>query len=207
MKKIIPHVKRVVLLLICLAAVIPAMSMKQAEAASLSSKNRKAHILYDKKVKAAKRISTSVQYKYADITGDGVHEAIIDYHPKNGGSGHYFCIYTYKNGKAKQLLKYGQYGLTKLSVYKKTKTIVCYGAGHGGEWYSFLKLKNGKYKEIAGKSRRGIAGGWDKNMPWGYWKGNYQSITKKEYTSITQKMKKGKVKKYDLTKWGYWFAS
>ena len=192
-----------VMLLVLLLSITTVFPASYTFAASQSTKNRRAHALYDKKVTAARKISTSVRYKYFDITGDGVHEALIDYHPKSGGSGHYFCIYTYKNGKVKQLLKEGQYGLDKLTVYKKTGTVIGYGAGHGNEWFRVYKLKNGKYRMIAGKGRRGPAPavGSVKNGAWNYWKSGYQSISKSKYSSIVSKLKKGKARKYELTKW------
>lgn len=115
-------------------------------AASKATKNKKAVALYEKK---AKKLRYLEYKKYVDITGDGIKEAIFYYHPKNIGSGRRFVIYTYKNGKIKRILYDVNYGLMKMVVYKKSKTFIANGGGHGNTWDRYYKLSNGKYVELS----------------------------------------------------------
>ena len=83
------------------------------------------------------------------------------------------------------------YGLSKFTVYKKG--IIAYGAGHGGEWYRYYKLTNGKYKLKGVKSRVARAGGGAYNGPWAYSNGK-KTITKAAFNSAIKGIKKGKKK-------------
>ena len=161
-------------------------------AESKAAKNKKAVALYEKE---AKRIN-AWRPKYVDITGDGIKEALFYYRPKGrGGSGIDFVIYTYKNGKIKCILSDTNYGLIKIMVYKKSKSFIAYGAGHGGEWYAYFKMKSGEYKYIAEKSRRAKNGGSMTNGPWYYSTGNgmsYKSLTKSQFNKKIKSIKKGK---------------
>ena len=71
-----------------------------AEAASKAATNSKADALYKEKVQEMKADVKSIWYKFTDITGDGIHEAII-IGKTISGSGNLWKVYTYKSGAAK----------------------------------------------------------------------------------------------------------
>lgn len=171
-------------------------------AASKATKNKKATALYEKKAASISSKSMLESKKYVDLTGDGIKEAIFYYHPRNTGSGRKFVIYTYKKGKIKKILNDGNYGLENLIVYKKSKSFIAHGAGHGGEWYRYYKLSGGKYKKVATKRRVSVYGGSFKNGPWSYFKGaDWTDTNKSEFNTIIKSIKKGKKKNIKL--WYY----
>jgi len=140
--------------------------------------------------------SLDCSYKYADVTGDGVHEALI-----STNVGRDFYIYTYRSGKAKCILTGGLYGLNKLTVYKKTGAVTLYGAGHGGEQYAYFKYKSGKYKKAASKSRVAKAGGGISNGPWYYYSAKGSSVKKSAFNKAIKGLAKGKKTTFNTLKW------
>ena len=186
---------RRILILMLTVIVTALLAAFPVSAASKAKKNQAAVALYEKK--AGKIVNLEAR-KYVDITGDGVKEAIFYYHPKNSGSGRKLVIYTYKKGKIKKILSDGNYGLIKLIVYKKSKSFIAYGAGHGNEWYRYFKMKNGKYKEAAMKARTDPAfrkSAWYRtkitNSPY---KGSRKELTVAEFNAAVKGIKKGKKK-------------
>lgn len=173
-----------------------ALNCPAADAASKASINNKADALYMKKVQRLKKDVKSVWYKFTDITGDDIHEAVI-FGKAITGSGNYWKIYTYKGGKTKLLFDGGEYGLDKLVVYKKTKSFYYHRAGHGWEATIFYQLKNGKYKQVAGKGRsfQGVRPG-----KWSYNNGK-KAISKSAYNKLIRKYKRGKAAKMNPSKW------
>ena len=187
----------VILLAILLAVPFGFVFPNQVNAAS---KNKKAHKAFEKKIESIKSDCISYSYKYADVIGDSTHEMLVDYHTGLNGSGHDFKIYAYKNKRAKCIYKEILYGLSKITVYKKAKSMILYNSGHGGESYSYIKSKNGKFKFIASKSRIAVNGGSTYNGPWQY--GVYKgSPTKKNFKKLTKNMKKGKKKVISSSGW------
>lgn len=176
---------------------------KVTHAASLSSKNQIAHTAYLKKL--SKLGKNGASYKFVDLTEDGIHEALAEYSPGNMGSGRYFEIYTYKKGKAVRILKFEEYGLTKVISYPKTKAVVIYCTGHGGEHYEYFQYKNGKYSYVAGKARSTMKS----SSSWNYYRkpgiNNYTSYSKNTFSSKVKKLTVGKKKNYSV--WGWKFAS
>ena len=167
------------------------------QAASVAKTNKKADKAFDAKLAALRTESAfPLSYAYVDLTGDGIHEALVEHRPSGiGGSGSTFAVFAYEKGAVKQLLSIDEYGLTKCTYYTKTKTLIAYGAGHGGEWYRAYQLKSNKYKAIAQKTRTAKAGGAAENGPWKYTKGKSETqTTKSKYTSLMEKLKKGKKK-------------
>ena len=134
---------------------------------------------------------TDSSYKIVDIDKDGKVEGIAEFHAPGYGSARTFQIYKYKSGKVVRVLNDYVYGLSKFTVYKKG--IIAYGAGHGGEWYRYYKLTNGKYKLKGVKSRVARAGGGAYNGPWAYSNGK-KTITKAAFDSAIKGIKKGKKK-------------
>lgn len=161
--------------------------------ATYASTNSKADAAYKKEVKKIAKTVKSTWYKFTDITGDGVHEAII-FGKENYGSGNIWKIYTYKNSKAKLIFDGGEYGLDKIGVYKKTNSLYYHRAGHGFESYVYMQLKNGKYEVVCAKSRSQNGGSWGYND-------NKSSISKSTYNSLVKKLAKGKEKKLYPLKW------
>ena len=157
---------------------------KPTYAASKTATNKAAVAKYEKKARELARKESAegiiLFKKYVDITGDGIKEAIFYFHEKNAGSSYLLKIYTYKSGKLKGLLNDGQYGLYDLYFYKKSKSFIVHGLGHGSEWYDYFKMKNGKFTRVAARSRR-VNG-----RTWGKW------IYSSKYKSKTKGIKKGK---------------
>ena len=176
-----------------------------AQAASAVKVNRKADAKFNSKVQTIRKNSQfMVQYKYVDVTGDGIHEAVVEYKPKNmGGSAQKCDVYAYKNGKVKRILSTEEYGLTKCIFYKKSGSLIFYGSGHGGEWYSYYKLKsNGTYKYVAERSRQALAGGGMWDGPWQYYSAD-KKITVSKFNSLTRKLQAGK--KSSFSNWNKYY--
>ena len=108
--------KRTGIILMAIALAIAAMFFSITAHASSNSKNKKAHKVYDEKLQEIEYVE---RYEYEDVTWDGVDEALIESRNPEGGSGRIFRVYTYKNGKAKCILKDPEYGLDKITAYKK----------------------------------------------------------------------------------------
>lgn len=187
------------ILMVLLAAMLAmGLASMPAFAASKASQNKKAIALYEKKAKSLLKETrdtvTSIRGRYKDLTGDGIKECLFIY-PDKYGSGLNFRIYTYKNGKIKCILKDAGYGIEKFTVYPKSKSIIMYQAGHGGDAYRYYKMKNGKYKSIALKGRVSLKGGSERNGAWNYSTGSgktYKTMTKKQFNAKIKNMKKGK---------------
>ena len=110
-------------------------------------------------------------------------------------------MFAYQKGTVKQVLSVREYGLTKCVYYTRTKTLIVYGAGHGGEWYRYYQQKGTRYEAVAQRFRTAKAGGAAKNGPWRYTMGEKEEtqITKAKFSSLTKNLKKGK--KRILSSW------
>ena len=190
-------------LLISMICLISAcfLTVPGVQAASVEKINKQADSKYTVKMKAIRKKSQAmIRYKYVDITGDGIHEALVEYKPKTqGGSSQTFDVYTYKNGSVKRILTTTEYGLSRCIYYRKAGSLIIYGAGHGGEWYRYYKLNSsGKYRYTAQKSRVAIAGGGGWNGSWSYYKGgtSVTSITAKKFKSLITGCKVGQRKAF-----------
>lgn len=191
--------KRIILLLmtVLLTALFVTVPVS---AASKAEKNKKADTAYDNTRQDLLEKSSGLTWKYTDLTGDGIHEFIAEYNPKIGGPAQQ-VIYTWKNGKVKCILNASVYGMNSIIVYKKSKSLIIHGAGHGGEQYVYYKLQNGKYKTIASKGRQSENGGGIKNGPWYYYDSESSSIGKSVFNSLIKGIKKGKKIKLNPLKW------
>ena len=182
----------IIVAVLCLVSVFAVTN--QVQAASKASRNKKAKAAFAKKLGKADGLEV---LKYADVTGDGIVEALLECHPEGYGSGRTFAIYKYANKKVKKILYTEEYGLERLYFYKKSKSLILYGAGHGGEWYSYFTMKSGKYKFLAGRSRMSVNGGSMENGPWSYYK-KTKTIKKSAFNKAVKKVKKGKRKTIKL---------
>lgn len=184
--------------------IMPVMAAPKVRAASLASKNKTAHKVLRKKYDKIYRKHMDISYKYFDVTGDGVHELLMDCYPTSGGgSGHAFYIFQAKNGKVKCILKTVEYGLERIAYYKKSKSLTMSMYGHGGESHTYYRFKSGKYKCSASKSRQSVKGGNMENGPWYYYNGSGKSISKSSFNKKTAGMKKGKARSTKATGWTY----
>ena len=183
------------LLIVCFLSILVTISFSTpALAGNVSDINKKAVALYKKKAKELEKKKSSsvfkkVGKKYIDITGDGIKEALFWY---RDGVGISLEIYTYKSNSIINIFDGGGYGLDKLIVYKKTQTFIEHKLGKG-EMFAYYKLTNGKYEEVANKYNHLSY----TNGKWRYTSvsGNERkTISKKQYNSITKKLKKGKKK-------------
>ena len=194
------HILYAVITLFLLTLVVPVSTVKAA------STNKKADAAFNTKLKALRGSSQSVYYGYVDITGDGIHEALVEYKPFSiGGSGQQFDVYAYKDGSVKRILSTQEYGLSKVIYYKSVGSLILYGSGHGGQWYSYYKLKsNGKYGFKVQRARTAIAGGSATNGPWSYYKnGTGASVTpisEKSFEKAVAKLETGKKKSFKAWK-------
>ena len=150
-----------------------------------STANKNAKNAYEKYVNVAKNSGRGYFVAYKDITGDGVVEMLLSYHPECTGSGYRDQLFTYKNGKAKKLYQEDEYGLDKLTRY--SNGLVCHGAGHGNEWYKYYKMSGGKYKLVAMKART-------TNGKWNYSNGKGTTYSKSKFSSIKNEIKTGKAR-------------
>lgn len=166
-------------------------------------KNKSLDLLYKNLVEDRLVGSSHVYYKFADITFDGLHEALIEHHPLEGGSGRIFEIFTCQGGEIKTMLKTDEYGLNEIEVYKKSKGFVMGCAGHGAESYWYYKKNGMTYSLVATKGRQNIGGDLGDPGPWGYENGKGEKISKSKFVSLTKPITKGKKRKLDLGKWTY----
>ncbi len=161
-----------------------------------SSANKKADKAYMKLVKKiCEEERTIVNYYFIDMTGDGVHEAIIQYHPQDGGSGDVFQIYSYESGKTKLILDDMGYGIYRLDVYKESQTFIMFKAGHGHESQTYYNMVDGMFKYVLMKGRPNAEA---EIKPWSY--SSYQSdekISKSKFKKQVNELCKGKKKKID----------
>lgn len=183
---------KILIAALCLLSAFAVMSNVQA--ASKASRNKKAKAAFSKKLGDAEGFEL---LKYADVTGDGIVEAMLQCHPPGFGSGRTFRVYKYTGGKVKRILYMEEYGLIRLYYYKKSKSLIMYGAGHGGEWYAYFTMKSGKYKFLAQRSRTAFAGGGMENGPW-YYSNGAKELTKSKFNKLIKHVKKGTRKKIKL---------
>jgi len=185
----------VILTLAIALALSPAtatLTMNDAQAATTSTykKNVKARKLYLKKVRAYSRKYAPVEYKIVDTTGDGISECLMTYHDPDQGSAWNFRIYTYKKGKIKCILSSAQYGMSKLTIYRRSRSFIMYCSGHGGESYHYFIMKKGRYSEAASRSRMSVSGGNYENGPW-YYYGGLGQISSSDFKQLVKNVKKG----------------
>ena len=186
--------KAVTLILLTLA--LACAASVHAEAASVASKNKKAHQLYTRIINEA-RNGSSMKYKIIDITGDGVHELLIKTVPQGFASGASFNVYRYTGGTTKLVMSVGAYGIDRVYIYRKTKVLVTFWNARGQEIYRYYKMNSGLYKEKVSKYRTVT------NQKWVYQKGEYalsnlKNITKAQFLATVSKLKKGKYVKVVL---------
>ena len=168
-----------------------------------SAAEKKAHKILEKKRKKLIKNHMDTTCTYFDINGDGVKELLTECYPGEGGSSRSYGIYQVKKGKIKCILSTLDYGVSRMSFYKKTKSLITYQAGHGGESYSYYKLKKGKYKMIAWKGRQAIAGGNLENGPWSY-QADSKEVSKATFNKKIKGMKRGKARTTKTEKWTYY---
>lgn len=158
--------------------------------------NKAADACFTKKITSMKDSGkyTSILYKFADITGDDLHEALILAHPKNGGSASAFRILQYDNGKLNSLLSYNIYGLSRIITYKENGTFILFTEGHGGKSYRSFEMKKQIYNLVASKSA-GSSG------PWTYYNRDDKKISKSEYNKLVKGIKSGKRVTLNVDKW------
>ena len=195
----------IILLAASLLASVPVSSplLRKVEAASAASKNRAAKKAYKKIRKKLLKKSTGLSYKLCDLTGDGVYEMFVQYDPKTGGPS-LQAVYTFRSGKAKKALGTRIYGLDKIYVYKKSKSLILRGRGHGGEQYVYFKMSGRKYKRAASRARQAIAGGHWENGPWYYYSGSDRAISRSGFRSRIKGIKSGSCKTLKPLKWTYY---
>ena len=181
----------VILLAILMAVLLIPVTTMDAHAAI---SNTRVCSKYKKKMKSISHNNgTGVSYCYADFDGDRVQEAMITYNAYSG-SGQVWQILDYKSGRVKNELKTSEYGLNWVKSYKKSRSFIAYGGGHGGEWYEYYRLKKGKFKKVAEKARLSTAGGSDHTRSWSYTvKG--RSSSKSKFNKAIRGIASGKCKK------------
>lgn len=172
-----------------------------AYAQSMPSKVKKAYV--NKAKSLAKQVrSRTTNYKFVDVYGSSLQEMLC-VTKDSSGSGSTLYIYTYANGKAKQLLKTGIYGDNWYKFYKKSNSFVLYRSGHGGEAYLYYRIKGGKYVSTVSKGRfMGASGSYGS---WSYFDSvANRSITKTAYAKQAKKHAVGTAKKVSGSyKWAY----
>lgn len=140
--------------------------------------------------------------KYADLDGNGIEEMLCIYKLKSTtGSGYDFDIYTFKNGKTKRVLSYVSGIIGGITYSQKSKSFVQHSTGHGGELVQYYKLKDGRYKKIASKSRQSVYGGGEKTGKWHYSIGNGASsktVKKAAFAKKISPLQKGKLHKVTM---------
>ena len=131
-----------------------------------------------------------------DLTGDKIHEALVEYRPRsNKGSDDTFSVFAYQKGAVKQILSIREYGLTKCTYYTKTKSLILYGTGRGGEWHRYFQINGTRYKDIVQRIRKSTAGGGTEYGPWQYTMGKSKTkITKAKFISAEEDSAEGNEK-------------
>ncbi len=190
-KRILAAVLAALMLLIPLAEVLT----PTAEAATKAAINKKAKKLYKKQLDKLNRPDiTYYVYKYIDVTGDGIVEALVEYHPA-GGSGRKFVIYSYDAGKLVKLCTVGEYGLDRIYFYKNG--FIMHTAGHGHEGCRYYKKSaDGKFRMAAMKGRLSEDG-----AEWVYTNRHGNEVTKATFDRLTRKIKAGSRKVLYPQKW------
>ncbi len=185
--------KKLFVVLFLLALILTVDNSENVSAKS--SANKKADKAYMKLVKnICEEKDVYIRYCFKDLIGDGVHEAIIQYHPKDGGSGDVFQIYSYENGKTKLILDDGGYGIYQLYSYKNSQTIIIFQSGHGHESQLYYKMTDGEFRCELGKGRSNAG----ETGPWYYYSyKTYDELSKSEFTKLKKELCKGKKVKFD----------
>ena len=172
------------------------------QAASVAATNKKADKAFDARIASLRADSDfPLRYAYVDLTGDKIHEALVEYRPRsNKGSDDTFSVFAYQKGAVKQILSIREYGLTKCTYYTKTKSLILYGTGRGGEWHRYFQINGTRYKDIVQRIRKSTAGGGTEYGPWQYTMGkNKTKITKAKFISLRKPLLKGT--KRTLSSW------
>ncbi len=140
-----------------------------------------------------------IDYMLIDMDKDGMNECLALYKDSTSGSGSNFELYDYTSGKVKKRLSLGQYGLSKVTYYPTTNSLILYGSGHGGEWYRYYtKNSKGTYKMKVMRARTAVAGGAEENGPYSYYDKKEEKITKSAFKKSVKKIEKGSKKTYKL---------
>jgi hypothetical protein len=152
-------------------------------------KNKDAHAAYEKQIKYYKRLGyRDITYKYADITGNKVDEAVVRYTGKKGDNKQYLRILGY-SGKINRLLLYKDSPtMQKLLVYKKTDSFILYSTKAGSESYTYFTIVGSKYAKVASKTR---VTGTQKKQDWKYYDSEGNKIAQDRFKAITSPLKKG----------------
>lgn len=183
--------KRYILVAVCAAFVaLFATAAVRVDAASLITINSKANAKYAKKVKSLVSSGNykTVEYKFTDITGDGINEALLLLSPKNSGSTVIFRIFDYdtSTGKIKRILNCNGKYLEKLLVYKSNKTFILEYSGKGAKSYEYYSMKKGVYVLDAYKLRPASSSVWQ------YYNSSDQRITEAAFKKLIKGTKVGK---------------
>ena len=119
-----------------LQAPSPSKAPSLSAAATKAQKNKTAHKAYKKKLrKLASEVSyITPQYKFIDVTGDGVHEMFVAWWPE---------VYTFQNGKVKRLNR-GEVGSDNYKVIASKRVVVRLSADHMGAASLMYYKWNGK---------------------------------------------------------------
>ena len=183
--------KRYILIAACAAfAVFFAAAAVRVDAASVISVNARANAKYSKKVKSLLDSGNyrTVEYKFTDITGDGINEALLLLTPKKSGSTVVFRIFDYdtSSGKIKRILNYRGKYLKKLLVYKTNKTFILEYSGKGAKEYDYFSMKKGIYVLDAYKLRPASSSIWQ------YYNKDGKRISEADFKKLIKGVKYGK---------------
>ena len=183
----------IIILMICVTAI-----SSPVQAANLN--NKKAHRAYTKQLKKDKKELglNKLEYAYKDLDGDGIDELIT--YP---GFDHYAeCIYTYRNGKVKEVVATNMGDFEK--YYSKNK--ILYGSrvniyNFDSTYYEYFKFKNGKLVRKAYKVETMTYKNGKSLSKYKYYV-NEKKVTKKKYDSyVKQLLKKDKARYFKKLKW------
>lgn len=197
------------LLTIVLCFCVGSTSADAAKVKGAASKNKKAHILYEKKIKSINKKwnkffsewgEAGVNYfAYYDINGDGIDECLINHvgydERKNAmtlSGGTDVAIYTYYKGKVRKIIYSctggGNWG--GICFYKNCKYIIWIDR-RGGDYtyHTFYKISNGKLT----KTGKSCCFETNYNTRKTVYKVNGKVVSNKKYTKMRNRMtgKKG----------------
>lgn len=183
--------KRYILVAVCAAfAAFFAVAAVRVDAASVISANSKANAKYSKKLKSLLDSGNyrGIEYKFVDITGDGINEALFLLAPKKSGSTVVFRIFDYDSatGKIKRILNCRGKYLKKLLVYKSNKTFILEYSGKGAKEYDYYSMKKGVYVLDAYKLRPASSNVWQ------YYNKNGKQISESSFNTLINGVKYGK---------------
>ena len=183
--------KRYILAAVCAAFVaFFAAAAVRVDANSVISVNSRANAKYSKKVKSLLDSGNyrTVEYKFTDITGDGINEALLLLSPKNAGSTVVFRIFDYDTatGRIKRILNYRGKYLEKLLVYKTNKTLILEYSGKGAKEYDYFSMKKGVYVLDAYKLRPASSSVWQ------FYNKDGKRISESDFKKLIKGVKYGK---------------